>query len=91
MTQTNDNEAIRTNEPCIEVTRNGPIGAGITVQGSEPATLVWLEGEGAGKVCVIYHDNKLKSITVYNGKVSKKTRTDSAGNSHVDLNFRGDF
>ena len=91
MTNNNENEAIGTNEPCIEVTRCGSISDAITVKGNDAASLVWLKGEGAGKICVVYHNNKLKSITVYNGEVSKKTHTDAAGNNHVELKFRGDF
>tara|TARA_R110001592_G_scaffold27757_1_gene102599 strand:- start:1167 stop:1442 length:276 start_codon:yes stop_codon:yes gene_type:complete len=91
MTQTNENEALGTDEPCIEVTDIHSNSAHVKVSKEPSVTLVWVKGEGAGRICLTYWNGQLKDITVYNGKMSKKTRTDKAGNSHVDLKFRGDF
>jgi hypothetical protein len=91
MTQLNENEAIGTNEPCIEVARNDRLSADITVSGKGPVTLVWVGGEGAGMVCLTYHDNKLVDVVVHNCTVAKRTHKDSAGNHTVVLRVKGDY
>lgn len=92
MTQPNENEALGTNEPCIEVIRNcEDEGCKIRVA-PMPTTIVWVDSAGAGKVALTYHDGLLQEITVFNGKMVKKTHTSRDGeSSHVILNFRGDF
>lgn len=89
MTQTDDNEAIRTDEPCIEVTRNEYLSTDISVKGSGPVALVYVAGEGAGNVCLTYHDNKLVSVTIHNCTVKK--RTYGSKNHTVVLKVKGDY
>lgn len=89
MTNNNENEAVRTNEPCVGVKANSENSVNIKVD-ERSCTIVWVNGHGAGKVCLVYYAGKLQDITVYNGKMSKKTKTDSGG-SHVKLKFRGDY
>lgn len=90
MTNNNENEAIGTNEPCVGVTANSKNSVNIEVS-DQDCTIVWVDGHGAGKVCLVYYAGKLQDVTVYNGKMSKKTMTDKRGNSHVELKFRGDY
>tara|TARA_R110001632_G_scaffold40180_1_gene100491 strand:- start:1183 stop:1458 length:276 start_codon:yes stop_codon:yes gene_type:complete len=91
MTQTNENEALGTDEPCIEVRDIERNSAYVKVSKEPSVTLVWVKGVGAGRTLLTYFSGELQDITVYNGKISKKTSVSSAGNSHVKLKFRGEF
>ena len=90
MTQPNENEAIGTNEPCIEVTELDGNLAIVEVSVDHQVTMVCVKGHGAGNIHIIYHDGKLMHMTIFNGKVTKKTHTKSHS-SHVDLRFEGDY
>lgn len=91
MTNNNENEAIGMIEPCVEVTRNERLSADVEVNGSGPVALVWVDGKGAGKVCLTYHNNRLVDVTIHNCTVTKKTHKDSAGNHTVIMRVKGDF